>query len=160
MRSLLGGLVVALAALTAAFPASAATLTTIELQKGSAVQEVAFDATGTAWVTGINVLGRPALFRVAPGGGVTRHDWSGPGTVKPQGILFGEDGLLYVCLPADDLIDRRAAIFQMSPATGDVIKSIELTTAKGQGEGCWDLTPGPPGSGRVYFSGRSSTRVG
>ena len=161
MRTLLAGLGLLVATLLAAAPpARAATLTAIELQKGSRLQEVAFDATGTAWATGVNVLGRPALFRVAPDGTVTRHDWSVAGTVTPEGIVVGQDGLLYVCLPADAPIGRPGAIYQVSPASGEVLQSFELTSGTGQGDGCWDLARGPAGSGRVYFTGRSSTTVG
>jgi streptogramin lyase len=144
--------------------AGAATLASIELQPGSAVQEVAVDAAGGAWLTGISVTGRPALFEVAPGGAVTRHDLESPalapGTVKPEGILLGQDGLLYACVPADDGANRRAAIVQVDPAGGALLKVFPLTTAAGQGDGCWDLTDGAAGSGRIYFSGRSSSRVG
>ena len=141
-------------------PAPAATLSTIAVQSGSALQDVAVDAGGSAWVSGLSTAGNPALFEVAPGRPVVRHDLAAPGTVGAQGVVLGADGFVYACLPADDAVDRRAEVVQVSPVTGDVLQRFVVTTAGGQGDGCWDLADGPPGSGRIYFSSRSSNRVG
>src|SRR4051794_25163775 len=114
-----GAFLIVAAALAAQFatagPAAASTLTSVGLQRGSEPEAVAFDAGGNAWVTGLSGTGRPALFQVTPAGAVARHDVARAGTVRPQGVIRGEDGLLYACVPADDGANRRSAIVQVDP---------------------------------------------
>jgi streptogramin lyase len=153
----------ALVMLGRATPATAQTLTSVSLPPGSQPQEVAFDASGTAWVGGWTAFPqtRPRLYRVPPSGAVAPIVLDTVDRNKPQGVVFAAwDDAIYVCLPADDSpTPLPAEIIRVSASTGAVLTRFPLPVQAGEG-GCWDLVDGPDRSRRIYFTGVGYETIG
>jgi streptogramin lyase len=140
-----------LAALGAAGAAHADTLTRIDVGESGQLEQITFDASGAAWISG-TLNSTVYLYRVRDNGVVNRFTMGGG---EAQGLALGGDGRLYVCLTRTKRIARFDPGQPVGPSNPTLI-SLPATP----GNGCWDIAAGPPGDQHVYFTGWDSNWVG
>ena len=149
------GAVSALVALGLAGGAEADTLTRIDIGESEQLEQIAFDSAGNAWIAGTLNAGTPSskvyVYRV---GDNQRSTPFVIGKGEAQGLAFGDNGKLYVCLTRE----RKIAEFTPPAAGGGPVALIAIPVPSGNG--CWDVVAGPPGDPHVYFSGHDSNIVG
>jgi len=144
------GAVSALVALGLAGGAEADTLTTIPVPESGQLEQIAFDASGTGWVSG-TLNNTVYVYRVQENGTSTRFTI---GAGEAQGLAVGGDGNVYVC------VTHAHKIVRLNVANGTPVTQTTIPLDTTTGNGCWDVAAGAAGDPHVYFTGWDSNTIG